>query len=96
MTNDTDTDISTAVAAYIDDSRSAIPQSNADLLSAEMLDRVKAVISDYQSVDIDWEAIGSDFQRAKAEFRAAMAALRPELNDRALDALTWKFSWDWR
>jgi hypothetical protein len=61
-----------------------------------MLDRVKAVISDYQSVDIDWEAIGSDFQRAKAEFRAAMAALRPELNDRALDALTWKFSWDWR
>jgi hypothetical protein len=96
MTNDINTDISEAVAIYIDGGRSATPQANADLLSADMLQRVRAVIADYRTVRVDWAAIGDDLDRAEAEFRAAMSALRPELNEKALKALTWQFSWDWR
>jgi hypothetical protein len=62
----------------------------------EIIGRVRKVMNDIRDVDVDWSALDNEMGRGVEHLRLTMKRLHPELNDEALDALEWKFSWDWR
>ena len=52
---------------------------------------------DYKTLSqIDWASVDNDLIRGMDLFNGNFSRLHPELDRSALDALEWKFSWDWR
>jgi hypothetical protein len=44
----------------------------------------------------DWASVDDELIRGMDVFTERLASLHPELTEDALDALAWKFSWEWR
>jgi hypothetical protein len=72
----------------------AIAQRYGTSRAPGLASRVEAILTELGPVEVDWSrhslASGGD------EARRVMAARHPELNDEALAALSWKFTFDWR
>lgn len=56
--------------------------------------RVKSLLTELGSIEVDWAT--HDLVSGSAVARDAMHTRFPELSEQALDALEWKFSYDWK
>ncbi len=66
--------------------------ANAD--PAELLARVRAIDAEFMGVKVDWESLS--LEEGGDEAKRVMAARYPQLDEDALEALRWKFTYDWR
>ncbi|PCN49235.1 hypothetical protein Csp2054_03375 [Curtobacterium sp. 'Ferrero'] len=58
---------------------------------------LEEIMRDYNTLSqIDWASVDNDLIRGMDVFKANFSRLHPELNPAAIDALEWKFYWDWR
>ena len=98
----TDTELSDAIVAYLQMENAASPRTDDEAVRAvavatdpdDLLARVKALVAESLSIEVDWNSLSlADGGRAMA---AEMARRHPELDQVALDALAWKFTFDWR
>lgn len=95
-----DVALSQAVVQLIGKGRSATPveswvavESVPDTVHRGLED----IMHDYKTLSqIDWVSVDSDLIRGMDLFKENFSRLHPELDQSALDALEWKFSWDWR
>jgi len=95
-----DVALSQAVVQLIGKGRSATP-GESWVAVASVPDAVhrdlEEIMHDYKSLSqIDWASVDNDLIRGMDLFKANFSRLHPELDPSALDALEWKFSWDWR
>lgn len=96
------TDLSEAVVLYLRFDDAPMPRHDHERLLAqfgpdkgqEIGQRVETLMDELGRVKIDWSAHSLDSGTDAA--RAEMKAKHPELSERALDALAWKFSYDWK
>lgn len=88
-----------ALVAYLGWGRSSFPRHDEaaakEFMAAseeeELLAQVKSIVAGCVSVEIDWST--HTLSEAGDEVRRVMAARYPELNDDALDALRWEFTY---
>jgi hypothetical protein len=95
-------DLSRAVLLYLGYGRASSPQRDVRRLVAEfgehkgaaITSRVAAVLAELAGIDVDWatHSLVSGGELA----RSTMHARYPELAEAALNALAWKFMFDWR
>lgn len=58
---------------------------------------LEEVMRDYETLSqIGWSSVDNDLIRGMDLFKENFSRLHPEVAPSALDALEWKFSWDWR
>jgi len=95
-----DAALSQAVVQLIGKGRSATPgESWAAVESASDTVRrdLEEIMRDYKGLSqIDWASVDNDLIRGMDLFKENFSRLHPELDSAAIDALEWKFSWDWR
>ena len=92
--------LSEAVVRLIGKGRSATPgefwvavESVPDTVHRDL----EEIMRDYETLSqIDWASVDNDLIRGMDLFNGNFSRLHPELDRSALDALEWKFSWDWR
>jgi len=95
-----DVALSQAVVQLIGKGRSATPgeswvavESVPDAVHRDL----EEIMHDYNTLSqIDWASVDNDLIRGMDLFKENFSRLHPELDPSALDALEWKFSWDWR
>jgi hypothetical protein len=95
------TSLSEALAIYVGRGASAYPAGDFGRfdggISTELRSLVVATIREADAVPVEWGDGSEDtLEFGTRHFRARLAALRPDLDDVGLDALAWRFSWEWR
>ncbi len=95
-------DLNRAVVLYVRHGTAAWPQRDGAAVVREfgaeragaLLPRVASLLDEIGRIDLDWRAhtLASATQCARAELQRR----HPELDDAALGALAWKFSYDWK
>lgn len=101
----TDTDVpaerlNRAIIVYLGKSSSSYPQSNVSAVkeltssdeAGELLSTVELIVNGSMSVEIDWST--HSLSEAGNEVKRVMAARYPQLNEAALDALSWAFTYN--
>ncbi|MBZ5739226.1 hypothetical protein [Nocardioides mangrovi] len=95
-------ELSSAIVAYLGWGTSPRPGAHESAVAAcarssspgGLVDRVRAIVAESLAVPVDWESLSlADAGRAVA---AGMGARHPELDQPALDALAWSFTYAWR
>lgn len=95
-------DISRALVAYLGFKTHSFPQ-HSDTAVAALFPRqdaealamaVRRVLEDLRELQPDWDE--QDLLQATQWARDSMHQKHPELNDVALDALAWSFSYGWK
>lgn len=91
-------ELSNAVVLYLGYGKAKSPQSNGQAVIAEfgvaLLANVHKLMAELGAIGTDWS--NHDLQSAGKMARAEMKNRHPQLSDQALDALEWKFTFDWR
>lgn len=101
MSTSTD-EINDALVAYLGFGQSSFPQADSTRvvtqLGAAVAGRceptVQALLAELGQIEVDWaqHSLASAGQLARKE----MQRRHPELSAQALDALSWKFTYDWQ
>ena len=62
--------------------------------AADLLTSVRDLLAELSAIDVDWSkhTLASAAQVVRAEF----ARRHPELTDEALNAMFWRFTYEWR
>ena len=102
VTVSVDTDLSDAVVLYIGYDVTNCPRLDrgrlvpkfGELRASELERQVNSLLAEIGSIEVNWAA--HDLVSASALARAAMHTRYPGLSEHALDALEWKFSYDWK
>jgi hypothetical protein len=93
-------ELNEALIDYIGYRTRTIPGGSCGDHEAEIADEVKeqvtVLLSDYSRFPPDWAPYSGDVKAAAAALRTQLSARHPWVDDEALDAVEWKFSWDWR
>jgi hypothetical protein len=86
-------DLSCAVVAYLHRGRADRPQRDPDAVpSAELLTRVEALVAETLEIEPVWPPeVGDPVEIVLS----AMHGRHPELDERALEALGWLYTYDW-
>lgn len=94
--------VSEAIVAYLGWGRSPFPLADKEAILSStpcgegeaVADEVAALVVDFMSHEPDWgnASLVEAADNAKEEFRIA----HPEVSQEALDALVWKFTYEWR
>ncbi len=63
-------------------------------LGSDLSSTVIKLTNELNQIPFDWNQV--NLVSAGGLVRAEMHSRHPELDDKALDALTWKFTYDWR
>ena len=102
MTVERDRELNRALVAYLGKGRSSFPRTDeAAVLAvargddgAELQARVRVIVSELMAIEIDWSVhtLADGGRRAER----IMASRHPELDDDALGALRWMFTYNWR
>ena len=95
-------DVSTAVTMYLGYGSSAFPLTDyarlvsnfGDARAVELKSQIKSLLQELDSSPIDWSS--HSLQSAGDLVRSSTRARHPELTDEAVQALVWKFTFDWR
>lgn len=94
--------VSEAVILYTGRGRHAAPVGSREYVLAaagpdrgeQLADQVEQIFHDANGVPVDWSSCS--LPEAGDLVRDAMAARHPELTPEALDAIRWKWTYDWR
>jgi hypothetical protein len=97
-----DSDLSDAVVLYIGYDvtncprldRSRLVPKFGEVRANEFERQVKSLLAELGSIEVNWAA--HDLVSGSALARDEMHTRFPELSEHALDALEWKFSYDWK
>ncbi len=65
-----------------------------DINPVELLAKVHAIDAEFMDIKVDWTSHG--LEEGGDEAKRVMAARYSHLNEDALEALRWKFTYDWR
>jgi hypothetical protein len=88
-----------AIVAFLGFGESAWPLHDrdrvTDVFGPELLEKVLSILDEVDSVDMDWSN-NLALADAGALVRCEMQSRYPELDDAALDAIAWKYTFDWR
>ena len=101
MTSDLD-DLCRAVAEFLGFGIASSPQHNRERLAqafgtkagGELELRVNSLVDEVGRIEVDWSQ--HNLESAGRLARQTMRDRHPELCERALSALEWKFTFDWR
>jgi hypothetical protein len=96
------TDLSKAIVLFLQYGSAKSPRADEDRVIAEfgeskgreLLKRVHAIIEEANAIPVDWSK--HTLASAGKLVRDEMHRRYPGLSDDALDALAWKFTFDWR
>lgn len=92
-------DVSRGVVAYLGFGVSVSPRRDGDGVvenfGCECLEKVLMILGCVERVEVDWSH-GLTLNDAGMLVRDQVSRLYPDLSDLALDALVWKFTYDWR
>ena len=66
-----------------------------EIFGHELLERVLLVLSEADSIEVNWSS-GLTLVNAGALVRREMQRRHPGFDDLALDAIAWKYTFDWR
>src|SRR5690349_8647988 len=89
-----DPQLSRALGAYLHHGRADRPQRDSDAVpSAELLLRVQAIVEETLAIEPDWvpEVVPDPVRRVVG----LMGSRHPELDELALEALGWLYTYDW-
>ncbi len=97
-----DGDLSDAIVLYVGykvencprPDRSRLIPRFGEVRAGEFELRVQSVLAELGRIEVNWAA--HDLVSGSALARDAMHTRHPELSEHALDALAWKFSYDWK
>jgi hypothetical protein len=97
-----DDDLSNAVVVFLGLGSASSPRQNRDDLAgkfgpekgAELASQVTALVHEMNGLAIDWSV--QSLESAGDIIRKEMHRRHPDLSDKALRALAWKFTFDWR
>jgi hypothetical protein len=97
-----DADLSDAVVLYIGYDgtncprldRSRLVSRFGELRASQFEREVESLLAEVGSIEVNWAT--HDLVSGSALARDAMHTRHPELSEHALDALEWKFSYDWK
>lgn len=88
-----------AIVAFLGFGESVSPRHNRDkvieLFGHELLEKVLLVLGEAERLEVDWSN-GLTLAAAGTLVRCEMQRRHPEFNDLALDAIAWKYTFDWR
>jgi hypothetical protein len=95
-------ELNAAIVAYLQWRTSGVPKRDAEAARAVaakgdpevLLARVGGLVRECGRVEVDWST--HDLAEGAALARVQMASRYPELDDEALDALSWDFSYGWK
>lgn len=95
-------ELNAAIVAYLQWRTSGVPKRDAEAARAVaakgdpevLLARVGGLVRECGRIEVDWST--HDLAEGAALARAQMASRYPELDDEALDALSWDFSYGWK
>jgi hypothetical protein len=98
----TDCDLSEAIPLYLgfgfassaSSGRSRLVARFGERRAAELEDAITQLVRETHAIEIDWEK--HSLASAGKFVRDERAVRHPALSDKALNALVWKFTWDWR
>ena len=83
---------------YLGAGASPYPKEDAALVDREfghgVGEEVRSILDELSHVAVDWST--TSLVEGGEVARAAIKRTHPELSDEALDALRWKFTYDWR
>ncbi len=97
-----DRDLSEAIVLYVGYEvencprldRSRLVPKFGEMRASECELRVKSLLAELGRIEVNWAA--HDLVSGSALARDALHTRFPELSEQALDALEWKFSYDWK
>ncbi|RKR76389.1 hypothetical protein [Frondihabitans australicus] len=93
-----ESELSGAVIAYLGRGKSAVPSLLWRAEDGRFSDAAKREAEDsvriLDAIPTDWNR--EDWAEADVRVRTVMLSAKPNLDDRALDALLWKFDYDWK
>lgn len=88
-----------AIVAYLGFGESAFPRHDRDkvieIFGHELLENVLSILGEVDRLEVDWSA-GLSLADAGKLVRGEMEQRHPEFSDLALDAIAWKYTFDWR
>ncbi len=68
--------------------------TSAGVNQAELLSKVHEIDAEFMGIKVDWDSLS--LEEGGDEAKQIMAARYPNLDEDVLDALRWKFTYDWR
>ena len=93
--------LSHALIKYIGYKNAKIPQNNASAVASEfcnsadlLIEEINEILNELNSLQPDWELHSLD--SAEKWAGRVMKERHPDLDDEALSALQWAFTWWWR
>src|SRR4051812_17053539 len=98
----TDTELSRAVVTYLQKGTAASPRADEAAVRAVadetppdvLVEKVSALVAESLDISVDWGSVS--LGDAGPAVVAEMARRHPELDQIALDALAWNFTFTWR
>lgn len=88
-----------AIVTYLGFGQSASPRHDREkiieIFGHELLDKVLLVLDEVGGIEVNWSS-NLSLVEAGEFVRSEMQRRHPDLNDLALDAITWKYTYDWR
>lgn len=98
MTSETQ-NLCPAIVTFLGFGESVSPRHDSEkiieIFGSELLNKILLVLGEAVDIEVNW-AKNLTLAEAGEVVRCEMQRRHPELDDSALDAIAWKFTYDWR